>query len=212
MARIGFSPLVVSASGSVADTVFSRWKGRNYIRSRVTPSNPNTAAQQASRLCLTHCVARQKELNADLKVRWDEYASPYQMSGANQWCNYNKKGMAHASSPAPVIAPPNPDVAGPSDMAAATGAGAGEINVTWAAGASGAGIWIEIWVLKKGTTYYDTALTIKSHEAVLASVHSATVTGLTAGALYLVMVCIYNSNLTQDKFSQGYSAPATAHA
>lgn len=212
MARIGFSPLVVSASGSVADTVFSRWKGRNYIRSRVTPSNPNTALQQNSRNSLLHCVARQKELTSDLKTRWNEYASPYQMSGANQFCNYNKKGMDIAKTPLPVITPPNTVVAGPTDMGAVTGAGSGEIAVTWSTGASGALIWIEAWVIKKGAAFYDTAMLVKSHAAVLASVHALTISGLTPGAAYNVMVCIYNANLTENKYSQGYSLAATAKA
>jgi hypothetical protein len=212
MARIGFSPLIVSASGKVGDTVFSRWKGRSYIRSRVTPANPETTDQVDWRARLAACVARYKELAADIKLRWDEYASPYQMSGYNQWVNYNNKGMEKAASPAPVYTPPNPDVAGPTDAAPVTGSGAGEIVVTWSAGKEGAGIYIEAIVMKQGAKYYDTALALKSHQAVLASVHSLTISGLTAGATYLVSVCTYDSNLTENKFSQAYTGTAAAHA
>lgn len=41
----------LDASGTVGKTTtFSKWKGRNYVRLRVTPMNPQTADQQASRL------------------------------------------------------------------------------------------------------------------------------------------------------------------
>lgn len=40
----------LDASGTVADTItFSKWKGRNYTRQRIIPSNPNTSGQQAVR-------------------------------------------------------------------------------------------------------------------------------------------------------------------
>jgi hypothetical protein len=33
------------------------WKGKNYVRARVTPANPNTVAQQAQRSKMGSCVA-----------------------------------------------------------------------------------------------------------------------------------------------------------
>lgn len=43
----------LDASGSVAETItFAKWKGRNYVRQLVTPSNPRTAGQLATRSIL----------------------------------------------------------------------------------------------------------------------------------------------------------------
>lgn len=53
MAKVTGPLLSLDASGSVADTMtFSKWKGRNYVRQRVTPSNPKTADQLAVRSIL----------------------------------------------------------------------------------------------------------------------------------------------------------------
>jgi len=197
----------------VGDTVFSAWHGRNYIRRRVTPSNPQTTDQTTQRNRLKYAVAAWQDLNTDIKERWGEYATPYQMSGYNQFCNYNIPAMKHADDEDLIITPPNSDVAGPSDMAGATGSGAGEIDVTWSEGATGAGVYIEIWVAKEGTTFYEEGFVVADHENTLASAGSATISGLTAGATYAVMACIYDSNASDDKFSQGYcDLNVTAHA
>lgn len=53
MAKVTGPLMSLDASGSVASTItFSKWKGRNYVRQRVVPSNPSTAGQIAVRLIL----------------------------------------------------------------------------------------------------------------------------------------------------------------
>lgn len=50
MAKVTGPLMSLDASGTVAKTtVFSKWKGRNYVRIRVTPRNPQTADQVATR-------------------------------------------------------------------------------------------------------------------------------------------------------------------
>lgn len=50
MAKVSGPLLSMDASGQVAGAmVFSKWKGRNYVRQLITPSNPNTADQQTAR-------------------------------------------------------------------------------------------------------------------------------------------------------------------
>jgi len=204
MARITFSPLLVAASGKVADTVFSRWKGRPYIRSRVTPANPNSAAQQLQRNSLTYAVLQWQSLPADVKARWNEYASPYSKSGFNFWCHFNVPSEVHADDLELKMTPPNKDVDGPTDFAAATGSGAGEIDCTWTTGKEGAGIYIEAYAFLEGTVYYQTAPEQLSHETVLASVHSATITCGTPGGIYQVVGFITDTNLSADLMSQSY--------
>jgi Family of unknown function (DUF6266) len=54
MARLTGPLFSLSASGKIANTlVYADWKGVSYVRSKVTPANPNTAAQQVQRARLT---------------------------------------------------------------------------------------------------------------------------------------------------------------
>lgn len=53
MAKVTSPLMSLDASGTVADAlVFSKWKGRNYVRQHVIPSNPQSTAQQAVREAL----------------------------------------------------------------------------------------------------------------------------------------------------------------
>lgn len=50
MAKVTGPLMSLDASGTVGNTTtFSKWKGRNYVRLRVTPQNPKTDAQAQSR-------------------------------------------------------------------------------------------------------------------------------------------------------------------
>lgn len=50
MGKITGPALSISASGSIAKTmVYSKWKGRGYVRQHVIPANPRTSAQTAVR-------------------------------------------------------------------------------------------------------------------------------------------------------------------
>ncbi len=95
MAIITFSPLVVAASGKVKDTVFSRWKGRPYIRARVTPANPKSTGQVKQRAISTAGVTLWQNTHADLVAAWNTYASPYSISG------YNASSKRNISTAAP---------------------------------------------------------------------------------------------------------------
>jgi len=50
MAKVTSPLMSIDASGSIASTiVFSKWKGRNYVRQLVVPANPRSAGQQLAR-------------------------------------------------------------------------------------------------------------------------------------------------------------------
>lgn len=204
MAVITFSPLIVRARGKVGDTVFSSWKGISYIRSRVTPSNPRTTNQTKQRNKLKWSVLQWQSLATDIKLRWNEYASPYSRSGFNMWSKFNIPSELHVDDLQLRMTPANKDVAGPTDFAAVEGASAGEINCTWVEGLEGAGIYIEIYAFKEGSTFYDTAPEQLSHESILSSVNAATVTAGTPGGVYQVVGFIVDTNITGDTMSQSY--------
>lgn len=53
MAKVTGPLMSLDASGTVGNTTtFSKWKGRNYVRLRVTPQNPQTEDQATSRTYL----------------------------------------------------------------------------------------------------------------------------------------------------------------
>lgn len=48
----------------------SKWKGRNYLRLRVNPSNPNTGLQQGMRASMRYMTQEYKNLSAAEKANW----------------------------------------------------------------------------------------------------------------------------------------------
>lgn len=89
MARIFLSPLIVDIRNKQSDTVFSKWKGINYIRSRVIPHNPKTAPQVAIREALARLVSLWQDAYAAVKINWDDWASGRDYSGFNKFIGKN---------------------------------------------------------------------------------------------------------------------------
>lgn len=91
MARIEPSALVVSVSGKAGGIVFSRWKGRKYVRSLVTPTFTETEGQVAQRNRLKFWVDSWHRLEAQLKTYIGTLAEAVQLSGFNSFCARNIK-------------------------------------------------------------------------------------------------------------------------
>lgn len=89
MARIFLSPLIVDIRAKQSDTVFSKWRGINYIRSRVVPANPKTGAQILVREALAHLVGLWQASNPTLKLNRNFYASGKSESGFNTFVGDN---------------------------------------------------------------------------------------------------------------------------
>ena len=69
MAKVSGPLFSVDASGSYAGSlVFSKWKGRNYVRQLVTPSNPHTLNQEVARNHVRTAGSAQKFVNANTQV------------------------------------------------------------------------------------------------------------------------------------------------
>jgi hypothetical protein len=135
MAKVMFSPIIVSISGKVADAVFARWKGRNYIRSRVVPANPRSTAQMVVRNSMARAVSLWQSLYAALKTAMDVYAAGYRMSGFNWMVSQNRKDEETHDSNA--ITPANPLIDGAATFTPITGA-AGIITLDWTGGTESA--------------------------------------------------------------------------
>lgn len=79
----------------IGNVVGAKWKDRYYFRTLVTPSNPNTAAQQAVRTNFATLVAAGRLiLSSVLQTYWDPYYTG--MSGFNGFIKYNMEAQPGA--------------------------------------------------------------------------------------------------------------------
>lgn len=91
MARTKGPLFSLDASGTIADTiVFSRWKGRSYVRRHQIPYNPNTAKQVNVRKAMTLLVALWQEKDDAVKLLYETQGKKIQLSGFNYFV---RRGM-----------------------------------------------------------------------------------------------------------------------
>lgn len=82
--------ILSKVSGKVAGVVGGTWKGQNYLRELVKPSNPNTPLQQAQRGKMAFTVRTARQLVGDVL---NPYLNKFckTMSGYNWFCRENIK-------------------------------------------------------------------------------------------------------------------------
>jgi hypothetical protein len=92
----------LDASGAVAKTiVFSKWKGRNYVRQLVTPANPKSKGQVGSRSMMTFLSqtwARSVMTGAP-QATWDTLAKQSVISPFNAFVKFNRKNWTQFLAP-----------------------------------------------------------------------------------------------------------------
>ncbi|MBR4008503.1 DUF6266 family protein [Fibrobacter sp.] len=82
--------ILSKVSGKVAGVVGATWKGQNYLRELVKPSNPNTALQQAQRGLMSAVVKCARNYSGDVfKPYLDKFLK--NMSGYNWFVKENIK-------------------------------------------------------------------------------------------------------------------------
>lgn len=84
--------ILSKVSGKVAGVVGGTWKGTNYLRELVKPSNPNTPLQQAQRSKMAFVVASARQVVGDVL---NPYLNKFckTMSGYNWFCRENIKRL-----------------------------------------------------------------------------------------------------------------------
>jgi hypothetical protein len=81
----------LDASGTIADSAtFSKWKGRNYVRQRVVPSNPQSGPQTGMRAMLSFLSKAWASLSAANKATWDTRGKATVISNFNAFTSYNQ--------------------------------------------------------------------------------------------------------------------------
>lgn len=93
MVRVNAPAMSLDASGTLAGTmVFSKWKGRNYVRQRVIPANPKTVKMVSVRAMFKFLTQRwDPDLDAADYASWQERADDMIVSTFNAYVSYNQK-------------------------------------------------------------------------------------------------------------------------
>lgn len=98
MAKLTAPLLSFSAAGSIAKSiVYSRWKGIKYARQHTIPANPNTNAQQLTRVAFTWVHDAYKYFPADVQAPWIQYAKGQPFTGPNAFSTANIAGLRGAT-------------------------------------------------------------------------------------------------------------------
>lgn len=113
MAKVTGGLMSVSASGKFAGAmVFSSSKGRPYVRQLVTPSNPNSDAQQGVRANMSGLNKLWAAMSDPNKATWDARAAQLNISPWNAFVKVNQKDFANGmgdqrEDPAETSTPPS---------------------------------------------------------------------------------------------------------
>lgn len=90
MVKVSAPALSLKASGSLGGAlVFAEWKGRAYVRSLVTPSNPRSGLQVGTRSMFKFLAQNWAAIEADDKASWAEIAATINASTFNAYMKNN---------------------------------------------------------------------------------------------------------------------------
>jgi len=145
MARIELHGMFYDIRNKVGNLVYSKWRGINYVRQLVIPFNPNSILQQDVRHAFSRCVHAWQLFNIALKNAWAFVAVDQPYSGYNRYMGIN--AVTEASQGIQELSPAT-DVLPLTTFTAGSGAGAGEINITFSPSPIAAGMRLDVYVLK----------------------------------------------------------------
>jgi hypothetical protein len=92
----------MEASGSLGKAiVFSRWKGRPYVRSLVRPHNPRSPGQTSNREMLHYLSQAWSTLTDEQQASWNTLAAAAKTSPFNQYVAFNQRNWMQAIPPVP---------------------------------------------------------------------------------------------------------------
>lgn len=111
MARVKAPLFSLDASGQLGEAVvYSKWKGREYVREYTIPQNPQSATQVNVREAWRLLVEKWQSLTAPDWANWDTFANQFKMSGFNQFIG---RGMdAYVSQLTTAVTPTSVNVTG----------------------------------------------------------------------------------------------------
>lgn len=90
MVKVQAPMLSLGASGSLAGAlVFSKWKGRPYVRELVKPSNPKSGGQVGIRSMMSFLSKQWTNVSSANQVTWQDRADAKVISTFNAYIGYN---------------------------------------------------------------------------------------------------------------------------
>lgn len=100
MTKVFAPALSLDASGTIGDAiVFSKWKGRHYIRQRVIPANPKSGLQVGFRSMFRFLAQNWAALTAAEKATWNDLADAAVISNFNAYMGANQDRWRRFNSP-----------------------------------------------------------------------------------------------------------------
>lgn len=125
----------LDASGTLGKAIVaSKWKGRNYMRRHVVPSNPRSNGQTANRAMMAFLSQYWDQMTTLNQALWDELAAQGNFSPFNAYVRYNlnrwKQFTYPFETPTSVSAAPS----APTISSVVAGSGQFQLNITEGAG------------------------------------------------------------------------------
>lgn len=100
MVKVTAPGMSLDASGTLAGAlVFSKWKGRNYIRERVVPANPKSGGQVGVRAMFKFLTQYWASLSAANQATWESRADDMVVSPFNAFVSYNQNRWRNFQTP-----------------------------------------------------------------------------------------------------------------
>lgn len=100
MVKLNGPMFSLDASGTIANTVtFSKWKGRNYARERVIPSNPKSGGQVGRRAMFKFLTQHWETLATASQATWQNLADQLVVSRFNAYLSGNMTGWHNFLAP-----------------------------------------------------------------------------------------------------------------
>jgi len=195
MATVTFSPLVVGLSGRAGDAIFSRWKGRAYVRQHVVPHNPKSDDQKVVRESLARLPRLWRSLEGQIHDVQDAYAAAYSLSGWNWFVKHNRK--IEQDYEAGYLTPPNVTI-DPIATLALTDSGGGVCKVDWTGGERSADHKIYLVSRRISDGKVETEYTLQDSDTTLVSEDTFNAT-LEASETFLVALAV--EAVTDSAFS-----------
>lgn len=151
MVKVNAPALSLDASGKLGGAiVFSKWKGRNYVRQLVVPANPKSAMQVSMRAMLKFLAQNWTNTTSGQKATWEDYAAQLIASEFNAFVSRNQQRWRNFLMPSCM----DPATEAGSDATigswAATG-GVRQITLSWAVTTASDGWGIAIFRSTSGT-------------------------------------------------------------
>jgi hypothetical protein len=131
MAKTNGPLFSLEASGTIGKAItYGKNKGRNFVRVRVTPANPQTAAQTGVRSNFSGLVLLWKANTAALESAFATIATQRQISSYNAFIGFNQKRLSQDKGPADT---PTPTEAAPFNNASGLAASVSDkyVSLTW---------------------------------------------------------------------------------